>query len=120
MEIKGNIKLFINLIKNKESGEVNRVYSTSVGKKDKEGKYINTSLSVFLAKEFFPAEKLEKLDTNAYYDLEVENGFLSVETYKDGTTHPALVVLAGRLTAKHPIALKKEPVKTVATDALPF
>lgn len=114
MELTGQIKIFINE-KTNDKGELFRTYSTSVGNKDQEGNYYNAYLNVRFAKDNFPEEKLLKMDKSKYYDLEIEEGFLSAEKGKDGIIRPIVVIKAGKCVAGHPVAQKAKPKKVVKT-----
>lgn len=118
MNITGKTKLFIKPVKGAD-GNIAFAYQTSVGRKSEDGNYVNISLDVYFAKENFPKEKLAKLDSKYAYDLEIEDGFLSVRTWeKDGEIRraPCVQVLKAKITGKKEIS----PKETKPAEDLPF
>ena len=79
MEIKGKLKIFPEK-KHNDKGDFIVVRGT-ISSKDQEGKYLNKSVEVKFDKEKFPKEKVNALDPEMCYELEVEKGYLLVDGY---------------------------------------
>ena len=121
MDIKGKIILFPERKKTKDGKEFT-VCTTSAKGQDADGNPIYKSMRVvFVDREKFSDEKLNKLDPKCYYVLEPENAWIGVETYvnKDSVRETAFVlkIKSGELKEK---AEKKEPAKDVRKEELPF
>lgn len=83
MTITGLVKLFVETKQGKENTTF-QSFSTSVSTKIKDTEdYINKSLEVRFSTENFKASDLRKLKDEKVYDLEVEEGWLSVRSYKN-------------------------------------
>ena len=101
MEIKGKITIFPEK-KSNERGEFIVVKGT-ISSKTQDGKYINKSVDVKFDKEKFPREKINALDPNKCYQLEVTSGYLVVDGYeKEGKmiTSINLFVTNGKLVGE--------------------
>lgn len=123
MEIKGKIKIFPELKEREnDKGEMESrivVKGTISSKGKEEGSYINKSVVVRLAGKNFPEDKINKLDPEKCYSLDVYEGFLAVEAYqyKGGERRDlVLVVLDGKLLDSKPVERKEAPVDS----ELPF
>ena len=114
MDIHGKVIVFVRDFKNKD-GSIKKLCSTSVGSKDKDGKYVNYNMDVRFAGSQFPPETLEKLKDGFAYTLDVTVGFLSAKaTQKRGTVIDLVITAA---TVKEAKPYNKETAKQ---DALPF
>lgn len=126
MEIKGKITIFPEARKIKlENGEEKTliICKGTISNKTEDGKYLNKSVLVKLASTKFPEEKVNLLKPEECYELNVESGFLSVESFKgkDGKERRdlSIVVLEGKLTGHKPV--QKRPVEEQVIDEdLPF
>ena len=122
MEIKGKIKIFPEVKERKnESGEVETyiLCKGTISSKGESG-YVNKSVLVRFAGKQFPAEKVNKLNPDECYTLDIENGFIAVEKYVSHNQEKrdlVLVVLEGRLLDHRPVVRKEAP--TIDND-LPF
>ena len=103
MKITGKIILFPERRVVDKSTKEERVFvkgSLSSKDKDKET-YIHKSVDVVLDPKKFPLEKVNQLDTNLCYTLEVEDGFIGIKAFqtKDGkeARDIYLVVTEGKL-----------------------
>lgn len=105
MDIKGKITLFPERKegKNAEGKEESYIVikgTISTKKQNGEG-YLNKSVFIRLTGTNFPKEKVNQLDPAKCYDMEVEEGFLSVRVVKDSMhdrKELELVVLKGKLS----------------------
>ena len=123
MEVKGKITLFPAAYtrKNKEGKEETHIrVSGSISTKQEEGKYISKTLPVRFSGENFPASKIDKLNPDECYNMEVEEGFLVVDSFmgKDGgqVYRLAIVVAKGKLLDHKVVNRVEKPVD----DDLPF
>lgn len=82
MDLKGNILVFVNTTKNG-----NKTFSTTISRKDKDGKYTNLSVDVAFDKKF-GEEKLSKLTEENAYSMDA-TGFLTNTCWidKEGKRH---------------------------------
>ena len=111
MVITGKIKLFVET-KQAEEGRKFKVFSTSIGTKYEDG-YLNKSMKVFFVAENFPAEKLNKLQDNKVYEVELIDAWLGVRGYKlvneeNPHTEFYLMINKAQLTGSKEINKKKE------------
>ena len=84
MELKGKIVIFPERKVGKD-GEFTIVRGR-VSSKNREGKYIDKLLDVSFDKEQFPREKLNALNPNCSYTLDLTEAYLMVEEFvKEGT-----------------------------------
>ena len=101
MELKGKIKVFPELKTGKnDKGEEESFIAVrgTISTKAKEGEgYLNKSVSIRLAGSNFPKEKVNKLNPEKSYDLEIEEGFLSVIQLRD-RRELEIVVLKGKFS----------------------
>lgn len=99
-----------------------KIFTTSIGAKDKDGNYINKRLEVSFAKDALSKETLEKLVEGYYYQVELRDAFLTCRTYqnKDGVKVTQFIakVLKCKVLGRKELA-KKETAKDDADD-LPF
>lgn len=120
MNIKGQITMFVEK-KVKEDGSSMTICSGTISSKNDKGEFINKSVRLKFSKGEFPNEKLDLLDENKCYQLEINSGFLVVESYtnrqKKEVRDIALFVEYGRLLSSKPVE-KKE--KAPVSDDLPF
>ena len=116
MEIKGKITIFPEK-KHNEKGDF-IVCKGTISSKDQDGKYLNKSVEVKFDKERFPREKVNALNPEMCYQLEVTSGYLVVDGYeKDGKqiTFINLYVSDGKLVGE------PKPVnRAEANPNLPF
>ena len=125
MELKGKITIFPELKeKENDKGEVDSfiVCRGTISSKNEAGNYINKSVNVRFVGEKFPKDKINKLDPEKCYSLEIEKGFIGVSeiTNSHGTRRELeVVVLEGKLTGSKVVErpVKEEPP---AQDDLPF
>lgn len=120
MTITGLIKLFVETKKGKENTTF-QSFSTSVSTRVKDSEeFINKSLEVRFSTENFKAETLRKLKDSKVYDLDVEDGWLSVRSYKnaDDVEVKVLYLFVNKATLKG-MKDKKVASKKVE-DTLPF
>ena len=114
MEIKGKIIIFPEM-KHNEKGDF-IVCKGTISSKDQNGKYLNKSVEVKFDKEKFPRAKVNALNPDMCYQLEVEKGYLVVDGYTDKEgkqiTFINLFVEEGKLTG--------EPRLVNRTELLPF
>lgn len=124
MELKGKITIFpeVKEVKN-DKGEQESfiVCRGTISSKNESEAYVNKSVNVRFAGKNFPKDKINKLDPEKCYSLEIESGFLSVNeiTNSHGTRRELeIVVLEGKLTGSKVV---ERPVKEAPTDSdLPF
>ena len=83
MELKGKIIIFPER-KTGKNGEFN-VFKGRLATKNKEGKYVEKLVDLSFDKERFPEAKLNNLNPEMSYTLEVEQAFLIVDQYKEAT-----------------------------------
>lgn len=106
MTVAGKINLFINPHK-RGNGEVFNTYSTTIASKDENGVYTHLTIDVRFSKDFAP-ESLAKLNAKYYYVLEIQEGFLTVRTWKDKDGNerksPVIAVQKAKVTEKKPVA----------------
>ena len=115
MEIKGKITIFPER-KHNEKGDF-IVCRGTISSKTKEGAYLNKSVDVLFDHEKFPREKVNSLDPDLCYQLEVEHGYLIVDGYeKEGKllTTINLFVSEGKLVGE------PKPIKRTEKANLPF
>ena len=119
MEIKGKITIFPESVKVGEETKI--ITRGTISSKDQEGNYVNKSVKVKLSGDKFPQEKINKLSVDECYELEVQAGFLGVESWKKGDEdrrEVCLVVTAGKLLGHKPVN-RKTPEEQVDAN-LPF
>ena len=115
MEIKGKITIFPEEKQNEKGKFI--VCKGTISSKDKDGKYLNKSVEVKFDKEKFPREKINSLNPELCYQLEIANGYLVVDGYeKEGKTITSinLFVVEGKLTGT------PKPVNRAEKTDLPF
>lgn len=61
-------------------------YSTCIGKKNDDNEYDNLWFNIIFRRDEAP-------DEQGSYFINVKSGFLTLSVYKDGTIHPAVMVL---------------------------
>ena len=119
MELKGKIKLFpeVKVGKNEKGEDESYIACRgTISSKAKEGEaYLNKSVSVRLVGSNFPKDKVNKLNPEKCYDLEIEEGFLSVVQLKE-RRELEIVVLKGKIS--NPKAVNR-PAPTADAD-IPF
>ena len=120
MELKGKIKVFPELKTGKnEKGEEESfiVCRGTISSKGKEGEgYLNKSVSLRFAGSNFPKDKVNKLNPEKCYDLEIEEGFLSVVQLKD-RRELEIVVLKGKVSNPKIVNRPEAPAKD---EDIPF
>lgn len=62
-------------------------FSTSIGKKNEEDEYDNLYFNVLFKKDEAPDVE------DGAFEINVKKGFLTLSVYKDGSVHPAVMVL---------------------------
>lgn len=125
MDIKGKITIFPELKEREnEKGELEKfiVCRGTLSSGNKKDGYVNKSVGVVFAGSNFPREKVNKLNPDCCYKLEIEEGFLGVReiTSPSGSRKEIeLVVLKGKLSDKKEV---ERPVveEKPADDDLPF
>ena len=123
MELKGKITIFPELKeKENDKGEKEEfiVCRGTISSKDGE-KYINKSVNVVFAGKNFPKEKVNKLDPNLCYSLEIEDGFLGVReitSRKETRRELEIIVLDGKLNGSKPV--ERPVVEEKPAGDLPF
>ena len=80
MNVNGRITLFV-ATKEKEGNKF-KTFRGSVSSKNEDGTYESYSLDVIFDKETFPSDKLNKMKDGFSYQLEIEEGWLKVRSYK--------------------------------------
>ena len=124
MELKGKITIFPELReKENDKGETESfiVCKGTISSKQGEG-YINKSVNVAFAGNNFPKDKVNKLDPQKCYSLEIEDGFLGVREIsgsKGSRRELEIVVLKGKLTGSK-VVERPEPKPEETNDDLPF
>ena len=87
MDIKGKITIFPKKLE-VEDGNVKTIFNGTISTKlkdENENEYrLNKSVEVRFASKKFPEEKLNALDENYCYSLDIVNGFLGVKEVKNG------------------------------------
>lgn len=87
--IKGSMRLWANehtlMIKGKKKKWLS--FSSTIGKKNEEGEYDNLRFDVF-----FKVNAAPDVDEGVY-EITIRKGFLTLSTHKDGSVHPAVMVL---------------------------
>lgn len=117
MEIKGKITIFPEA--KEVEGKTKIFCRGTLSSKGEDGKYINKSVSIRFAGKQFPEEKVNQLKTEECYSLEIEEGFLAVDSFViNGKERRELsiVVLSGKLKGHKPVAKREE----VVDEDLPF
>lgn len=94
--VKGSMRLWASKRKVKVKGGIAtiRSFSSSIGKKNDEGEYDNLYFDVFFKKDAAPY-----VDEGAH-EIIIKKGFLTLSAYKDGSIHPAVMVLEYKLHDK--------------------
>lgn len=112
MDVKGKISVFVKTIGGK------KVYQASIcsNKKDNEGNEIklHCSMDVQFAKSGFTDEQLSKLVENHCYVIDVEEGFLSVDTWIKNDQQRRkiyIVILKGHCVKDTPFTPKAKAVE---------
>ena len=124
MEIKGKITIFPEMKErenDKGESESFIVCRGTISSKGENGEYVNKSLSVIFAGANFPKDKVNKLNPEKCYKLDVEEGFLGVKeiTAAHGSRKEIeLVVLKGKLS--DPKVVERPAPKETGSDDLPF
>ena len=87
--IKGSMRLWAkeHTLKIKGKKKTWLSFSSSIGKKNEEGEYDNLYFDVFFKKDAAP-----DVDEGTH-EIAIRKGFLTLSTYKDGSVHPAVMVL---------------------------
>ena len=125
MELKGKITIFPEMKeKENDKGEVESfiVCRGTISSKNESGAYVNKSVNVRFAGDKFPKEKVNRLDPEKCYSLELEKGFLAVSeiTNSHGTRRELeIVVLEGKLTGSKVVERPVVEEKPADSD-LPF
>ena len=124
MELKGKITIFPELKEREnDKGEVESfiVCRGTISSKKEDG-YVNKSVNVNFAGSNFPADKVNKLDPEKCYSLEIEKGFLAVREFQNSVGYHReleIVVLEGKLTGFKPVERQAKPANPENSD-LPF
>ena len=121
MEVKGKITIFPELkeVKN-DKGEVESFIACrgTISTKSEAGEYLNKSVNIRFAGSNFPKDKVNKLNPEKCYKLEIEEGFLSVQQLKD-RKDLEIVVLKGKLSDPK-LVNRVAPEEKPADPDLPF
>ena len=123
MDVKGKITIFPRKVEVKDGEDTKvKVFCTgSISSKKEDGTYINKSVDVSFSSKFIPEDKLQKLDENLCYELEIKSGFLKVNerVYKGDTIREiGIMVTDGKLLSSKTYERKEKEV--VADSDLPF
>ena len=80
MNITGKFVIFVE-DKETSKGKI-KVFSTTISRKDEAGNYTNASMEVRFAKENFPYERLNKMDSKYAYTYEVKEAWLDCRAFE--------------------------------------
>ena len=117
MNVSGRITLFV-ATKEKEGNKF-KTFRGSVSSKNEDGTYESYSLDVIFDKETFPSDKINKMKDGFSYQLEVEEGWLKVRSYKK--EEKRVPTLAIYVKKGHLEGQPKEVAPNKANDSdLPF
>lgn len=124
MELKGKITIFPELKEREnENGEkIPYILCRGTISSKSENGYINKSVVVNFAGDNFPADKVNQLDPEKCYSLEIEKGFLAVREFETAVAtrrELEIVVLAGKLTGSKKVERPAKEEKVSSGD-LPF
>lgn len=115
---------FVVFVEDKQTSKgIVKVFSTSVSRKEADGKYINASIGVRFQKENFPNERLAKLDQHKCYTFDVKEAWLDCRAFtrKDGTAGREIFI---SIKSADPVDSKEVIHKDVRADIddgkLPF
>ena len=89
INIKGLVCFFVKKITYKQDGETKTraIYTTNIERLFKEGeRIVKRSADVEFTNKNFPEEKLSKLKEDVCYQIEVEEGWLTLTRFKDKTS----------------------------------
>ena len=116
MKISEKVILFVEDKKGKENQPF-KTFSTTVSSKKGE-EFINKSLEVRFNTENIPLDKLNKLQSDHCYTLDVEDGWLGVRSYEteNGDTRKVLYLYVDKATVKE----SKKINKVSSNNDLPF
>lgn len=121
MNINGKLTLFVakRVANTKEGEKTFTDISATIGSKREDGTYLNKSVKVKLIGKNFPEEKISALKENTAYAMEVEEGFIAVDSYvKNGEEKRDLVLV---ISKGHCTGTKEVQRKVVeVNDDLPF
>ena len=125
MELKGKITIFPEMKErenDKGESESFIVCRGTISSKNESGAYVNKSVNVKFAGSNFPKDKVNKLNPEKCYKLDIEEGFLSVSEVN--TSHGVrkdleIVVLKGKLSDPK-IVERPAPEEKPADEDLPF
>lgn len=84
-------------------------FSTSIGKKNEDGEYDNIYFDVLFKKDAAP-----HVD-EGMHEIIINKGFLTLSTYKDGSIHPAVMVLDYERALRAKVDVENED-----SDEIPF
>ena len=117
MKISERVILFVEDKKGKENKPF-KTFSTTISSKQADESYLNKSLEVRFNTENIPLEALNKLKADMCYTLDVEDGWLSVRSYKtaENEERRVLYLYIDKATIKD----SKKIAKPSKSDELPF
>ena len=120
MDVKGKITIFPRKIKVEEETKTifNGTISTKVTEENGEERRINKSVEVRFSSKKFPEDKLNLMDEEKCYVLQIDNGFLGVREAKDSRELYIMVTDGTLLDSKK--VERKEKVVAPKSDDLPF
>ena len=124
MEIRGQITIFPEKKSRElENGEIEEFIAVrgTISSKSEEGAYINKSVNVKFAGKELTKDKVNKLDPEKCYKLDVQEGFISVnefKTRKETRRELEFVVLKGTLS--DPKVVERKPAEKPVDSDLPF
>lgn len=107
MDVRGKVTLFVKEIKVGE--EVKRVFSGSLSTKKEDGTYCHRSMDINFDKNAYPVEKLNQLELNKAYQLEIKEGWIGVREFSQkGETKTTFYIYVknGELLSSKEIAPK--------------
>ena len=125
MELKGKITIFPDMKERElEDGKVEQfiVCRGTISSKNEYGNYVNKSVSVKFAGKNFPKDKVNKLNPEKCYKLDILEGFLGVNEIisAHGTRRELeIVVLSGKLSDPK-VVERPVPEEKPVDDDLPF
>lgn len=122
MNITGKFVIFV---KDKETskGKI-KTFSTTISRKEENGSYVNASMEVRFAKENFPYERLNKMESKYAYSYDVKEAWLDCRAFetKDGKQAREIFILikTAKPLEKKEIVRKDARADLPVEDNLPF
>ena len=131
MEIKGLVTVFVRENENLQYKKELWISISKKLKKEKEGdpdKFTHQNVKLVLAPDKFPQEKIEQLDVESCYKMDITKGFYTFEDWvvkgKDGKdirrTAPVFYAQEIKITASQAIKKPIEEAAAITENDLPF